>query len=62
MTPANESNSNSATSSHKSHEEPEITQEEAVPNDGRDIEGEELMKSVENKKLEQKPGQEKQYR
>ena len=41
------------------HEEPEITQEEAVPNDGKDIEGEEMMKQVVNEKLEEKPGEEK---
>jgi len=34
------------------HEEPEITQEESVPSDGRDIEGEEMMKQVVNRKLE----------
>ena len=33
-------------------DEPDITQEESVPNDGRDVEGEALMKAVENKKLE----------
>jgi hypothetical protein len=33
------------------HEEPEITQEESVPSDGRDTEGEELMKEVKNRKL-----------
>ncbi|MCR6474756.1 hypothetical protein NU688_01205 [Variovorax sp. ZS18.2.2] len=33
------------------HEEPEITQEESVPSDGRDAEGEELMKQVKNRKL-----------
>jgi hypothetical protein len=33
------------------HEEPEITQEESVPSDGRDTEGEELMKQVNNRKL-----------
>ncbi|MDP9902524.1 hypothetical protein [Variovorax ginsengisoli] len=37
------------------HDEPEITQEEAVPNDGRDVEGEAMMKEVGNKKL-QEPG------
>lgn len=41
------------------HEEPEITQEEAVPNDGKDVEGEEMMKQVKNDKLEEKPGEEK---
>jgi hypothetical protein len=41
------------------HEEPEITNEEAVPNDGKDVEGEKMMKEVTNKKLEQQPGQEK---
>ena len=34
------------------HEEPEITQEESVPSDGRDTEGEEMMKQVVNRKLE----------
>ncbi|MGJ7579210.1 hypothetical protein ACSFA3_03410 [Variovorax sp. RHLX14] len=41
------------------NEEPEITNEEAVPNDGRDVEGEKMMKEVVNKKLEQPPGEEK---
>lgn len=36
-------------------EEPEITQEEDVAVDGRDTEGEEMMKEVKNPKLEQKP-------
>ena len=33
------------------HEEPEITQEESVPSDGTDTEGEKLMKDVRNHKL-----------
>ncbi|WP_170209334.1 hypothetical protein [Variovorax guangxiensis] len=37
------------------HEEPEPTQEEAVPSDGKDTEGEEMMKKVQNKKLHE-PG------
>lgn len=41
------------------HDEPEITQEEAVPTDGKDVEGEEMMKKVRNKKLEEQPGEEK---
>ncbi|MCR8959512.1 hypothetical protein V9L20_02625 [Variovorax sp. CCNWLW225] len=36
----------------RSPDEPEITQEESVPTDGSDTEGEEMMKKVENKKLE----------
>ncbi len=36
------------------HEEPEPTQEESVPSDGRDIEGEALMKKVRNHKLDEK--------
>lgn len=40
-------------------EEPEITQEESVPTDGKDVEGEEMMKKVRNKKLEEQPGEEK---
>jgi len=36
-------------------DEPEITQEESVPTDGRDTEGEELMKKVGNEKLRE-PG------
>ncbi|NVM87946.1 hypothetical protein FHT32_001585 [Variovorax sp. SG517] len=39
---------------HPTHEEPEITQEESVPTDGRDIEGERLMKEVGNRKLHEK--------
>lgn len=56
MTQANDSSSKIPG---KTHEEPEITQEESVPTDGRDVEGEELMKDVVNHKLEQKPGEEK---
>lgn len=41
------------------HEEPEITQEEAVPSDGKDIEGEKLMKKVRNPKLDEAPGDER---
>lgn len=41
------------------HEEPEITQEEAVPSDGKDTEGEKLMKKVRNPKLDQAPGEER---
>jgi hypothetical protein len=40
------------------HDEPEITQEESVPTDGKDVEGEEMMKKVRNKKLEEQPGEE----
>jgi hypothetical protein len=36
-------------------DEPEITQEESVPTDGRDVEGEEQMKKVGNDKLRE-PG------
>lgn len=37
------------------HDEPEITQEESVPTDGADTEGEQMMKHVVNRKL-QDPG------
>ena len=37
------------------HEEPEVTQEDDVPTDGKDVEGEEMMKKVQNKKLHE-PG------
>jgi hypothetical protein len=57
VTQANDSTAHDAG---KTHEEPEITQEEAVPNDGRDVEGEKLMKEVSNDKLKEKPGEEKQ--
>ncbi|MET3443741.1 hypothetical protein ABIC94_004547 [Variovorax paradoxus] len=40
----------------RSPDEPEITQEESVPTDGTDTEGEEMMKKVENRKLED-PGE-----
>ena len=36
----------------RSPDEPEITQEESVPTDGSDPEGEAMMKKVENRKLE----------
>lgn len=32
--------------------EPEIVQEEAIPSDGKDVEGEEMMKLVHNNKLD----------
>ncbi|MEJ8848934.1 hypothetical protein [Variovorax rhizosphaerae] len=35
------------------NEEPELTQEESIPSDGKDVEGEEMMKQVRNKKLAQ---------
>ncbi|MEZ2297697.1 hypothetical protein [Variovorax sp. RCC_210] len=41
-------------SAHSAHEEPEVTQEESVPTDGRDTEGEALMKDVGNRKLHDK--------
>ena len=34
-------------------DEPEIVQEEAVPSDGKDVEGEEMMKLVRNDKLDE---------
>lgn len=34
-------------------EEPEITQEESVPSDGRDHDGEEMMKQVSNPQLDE---------
>lgn len=43
-----------STSKPSPHEEPEVTQEESVPSDGRDTEGEELMKGVSNGKLHDK--------
>ena len=36
-------------------EEPAITQEESVPLDGTDVEGEEMMKSVRNDLLKEPP-------
>ena len=39
----------------KDNEEPDITQEEAVPTDGKDVEGEEMMKSVRNDLLKEPP-------
>lgn len=33
-------------------DEPEIAQEEAIPSDGKDVEGEEMMKEVHNDKLD----------
>ena len=41
----------------KDNEEPAITQEESVPIDGKDIEGEEMMKSVRNDLLKEPPPQ-----
>ena len=43
-----------STSKPSGHEEPEVTQEESVPSDGRDTEGEQLMKQVRNGKLHDK--------
>jgi hypothetical protein len=39
---------------HSTHEEPEVTQEESVPSDGPDTEGERLMEDVGNSKLHDK--------
>lgn len=44
----------SPASTKTTHEEPEPTQEESVPSDGRDTEGEALMKDVRNGKLHDK--------
>ena len=41
----------------KDNEEPAITQEESVPIDGKDVEGEEMMKSVRNDLLKEPPPQ-----
>lgn len=48
-------NTQPSTKPSTSDAEPEITREESVPNDGRDTEGEAMMKEVRNKKLEE-PG------
>ncbi len=49
-----------ATPPHKSgaDEEPELTQEESVPTDGKDVEGERMIKDVRNDKLHDKSGTE----
>ena len=39
----------------KDNDEPTITQEESVPSDGKDVEGEEMMKSVRNDLLKEPP-------
>ena len=39
----------------KDNEEPAITQEESVPTDGKDVEGEEMMKQVRNDLLKEPP-------
>jgi hypothetical protein len=40
----------------KSSDEPTtVTQEESVPSDGKDVEGEEMMKSVRNDQLKEPP-------
>ena len=41
----------------KDNEGPAITQEESVPIDGKDVEGEEMMKSVRNDLLKEPPPQ-----
>jgi len=33
------------------NEEPDLDQEEAIPSDGKDVEGEQMMKEVRNSKL-----------
>jgi hypothetical protein len=45
--------SESSSRTKPNNEEPEITQEESIPSDGPDVEGEKMMKEVRNKKLEQ---------
>jgi hypothetical protein len=37
------------------NDEPTITREESVPSDGKDVEGEEMMKSVRNDQLKEPP-------
>jgi hypothetical protein len=39
----------------KDNEEPNLTHEESVPSDGKDTEGEEMMKSVRNDQLQEPP-------
>lgn len=39
----------------KDNEEPQLTQEESVPSDGKDIDGEEMMKAVRNDLLQEPP-------
>ena len=39
----------------KDNEEPSITQEESVPTNGKDVEGEEMMKQVRNDLLKELP-------
>lgn len=42
---------NSSQNTNHPNEEPEITQEDSVPSDGKDVEGEQMMKKVSNKKM-----------
>ena len=51
MTPDNPEKDN------EDNEEPAIAQEESVPTDGKDLEGEEMMKSVRNDLLTEPPQQ-----
>jgi len=46
---------NSPSQKTTANEEPEITQEDAVPSDGKDVEGEQMMKQISNKKLADHP-------
>jgi hypothetical protein len=39
----------------KDNEEPALTQEESVPTDGEDVDGENMMKSVRNELLQEPP-------
>ena len=39
----------------KSNETPDLMHEESVPTDGKDVEGEEMMKSVRNDLLKEPP-------
>lgn len=48
------SNPKSPAGSAPHREEPEVTQEESVPTDGRNAEGERMMKDVRNSKLHDK--------
>jgi len=43
--------SSSAQRDTDANEEPELTQEDSVPSDGKDVEGEQMMKQVSNDKL-----------
>jgi hypothetical protein len=55
MTQSNPDQRNEKTKDQDNDEPTTVTQEESVPSDGKDVDGEEMMKSVRNDLLKEPP-------